>query len=100
MMKLTIMWSLSIMRMWLWRRRFRRTKPFAVEMAAALCAVALPPPAAAADTEHGHPNYTVAAGQELKTDLIVAADRTVIDGDVDGDLISWSRTVTVTGHVK
>ena len=69
-------------------------------MAAALCAVVLPPPAAAADTEHGKPNYTLAAGQVVKTDLIVAADRTVIDGDVDGDLIAWSRNITVNGHVK
>ena len=58
------------------------------------------PPAAAADTEHGNPNYTLAAGQVVKTDLIVAADRTVIDGDVDGDLIAWSRNITVNGHVK
>ncbi len=39
----------------------------------------------AADREHGNPNYTLAAGQVVKTDLIVGADRAVIDGDVDGD---------------
>jgi len=99
-MEFTAMATLGLIVMWLLRRRFRRATTFAVVMAAALCAVALPPPAAAADTEHGHPNYTLAAGQEVKTDLIVAADRTVIDGDVDGDLISWSRSVTVNGHVK
>src|ERR1700747_751440 len=92
--------TLGLIVMWLLRRRFRRARTFAVVMAAALCAVALPPPATAADTEHGNPNYTLAAGQEVKTALIVAADRTVIDGDVDGDLISWSRTVTVNGPVK
>jgi cytoskeletal protein CcmA (bactofilin family) len=99
-MEIIAMATLGLVVMWLVRRRFRRATTFAVVMAAALCAVALPPPAAAADTEHGNPNYTLAAGQVVKTDLIVAADRTVIDGDVDGDLIAWSRNVTVNGHVK
>ena len=99
-MEIVAMATLGLIVMWLLRRRFRRATTFAVVMAAALCAVALPPPAAAADTEHGNPNYTLAAGQVVKTDLIVAADRTVIDGDVDGDLIAWSRNITVNGHVK
>jgi cytoskeletal protein CcmA (bactofilin family) len=99
-MEIMAMATLGLIAMWLLRRRFRRATTFAVVMAAALCAVALPPPAAAADTEHGKPNYTLAAGQVVKTDLIVAADRTVIDGDVDGDLIAWSRNITVNGHVK
>jgi cytoskeletal protein CcmA (bactofilin family) len=99
-MEIMAMATLGLVVMWLLRRRFRRATTFAVVMAAALCAVALPPPAAAADTEHGKPNYTLAAGQVVKTDLIVAADRTVIDGDVDGDLIAWSRNITVNGHVK
>jgi cytoskeletal protein CcmA (bactofilin family) len=99
-MEIMAMATLGLVVMWLVRRRFRRATTFAVVMAAALCAVALPPPAAAADTEHGKPNYTLAAGQVVKTDLIVAADRTVIDGDVDGDLIAWSRNITVNGHVK
>ncbi|MGA8143689.1 MAG: zf-HC2 domain-containing protein [Candidatus Acidiferrales bacterium] len=92
--------TLGLVVMWLLRRHFRRATTFAVVMGAVVCALALPPIAAAADTEHGHPNYTLAAGQEIKTDLIVAADRTIIDGDVDGDLIAWSRSVTVNGHVK
>ncbi len=99
-MEIMAMATLGLVVMWLVRRRFRRATTFAVVMAAALCAVALPPRAAAADTEHGKPNYTLAAGQVVKTDLIVAADRTVIDGDVDGDLIAWSRNITVNGHVK
>ena len=99
-MEIMAMATLGLVVMWLVRRRFRRATTFAVVMAAALCAVALPPGAAAADTEHGKPNYTLAAGQVIKTDLIVAADRTVIDGDVDGDLIAWSRNITVNGHVK
>jgi cytoskeletal protein CcmA (bactofilin family) len=98
-MEIIAMATLGLIVMWLLRRRFRRATTFAVVMAAALCAVA-PPPAAAADTEHGNPNYTLAAGQVVKTDLIVAADRAVIDGDVDGDLISWSRSLTVNGHVS
>ena len=99
-MEFTAMATLGLIVIWLLRRRFRRATAFAVVMAAALFAIALPPSAAAADTEHGNPNYTLAAGEEVKTDLIVAADRTVIDGDVDGDLISWSRSLTVNGHVK
>jgi len=99
-MEIMAMATLGLVVMWLVRRRLRRATTFAVVMAAALCALALPPPAAAADTEHGKPNYTLAAGQVVKTDLIVAADRTVIDGDVDGDLIAWSRNITVNGHVK
>ncbi len=39
------------------------------------------------------------AGEVLKTDLFVAADRTQINGDVDGDLIVFSHSVTVNGHV-
>jgi cytoskeletal protein CcmA (bactofilin family)/anti-sigma factor RsiW len=99
-MELLAMATLGLVVMWLLRRHLRRATRLAVVMAVALCAFALPPVAGAADTEHGNPNYTLPAGQEIKTDLIVAADRTVIDGDVDGDLITWSRSVTVNGHVK
>jgi cytoskeletal protein CcmA (bactofilin family) len=99
-MELVAMATLGLIVMWLLRRRFRRATTFAVVMAAALCAVAAPPPAAAADAERGDPNYTLAAGQVVKTDLFVTADRVVIDGDVDGDLVSWSRSLTVNGHIK
>jgi cytoskeletal protein CcmA (bactofilin family) len=69
-------------------------------MGALICALALPPSAVAADVQHGDPSYTLPAGKEIKTDLIVAAERTRIDGDVDGDLIVFSSSVTVNGHVK
>ena len=101
LMEFTAMATLGLVAIWLLRRHLRRATTLAVVMAAALiCAFALPPGAAAGQTEHGNPNYTLPAGQEVKTDLIVAADRVVIDGDVDGDLITWSRSVTVNGHVK
>jgi len=99
-MEIMAMAALGLVVMWLVRRRFRRATTFAVVMATALCAVVLPPPAAAADIEHSKSTYTLAAGQVVKTDLIVAADRTVIDGDVDGDLIAWSRSIIVNGRVK
>jgi len=99
-MEFVAMATLALILIWLLRRQFRRATAFSVVMAAALFAFALPPSAAAAETEHGDPNYTLAAGQEIKTDLIVAADRIVIDGTVDGDLITWSRSVTVNGEVK
>ena len=101
LMEFLAMATLGVVAIWLLRRHLRRASALAVVMAAALfCAVALPPGAAAGQTEHGNPNYTLPAGQEVKTDLIVAADRVIIDGDVDGDLITWSRSVTVNGHVK
>ena len=92
--------SLGFVVTWLLRRHWRRFPTIAVVMGAMLCALALPPSAGAAETKHGDPNYTLPSGQEVKTDLIVAADRTEIDGDVDGDLIVWSHIVTVNGHVK
>jgi cytoskeletal protein CcmA (bactofilin family) len=60
----------------------------------------LPSVVSAAEVQHGNPSYTLAAGQTVSTDLIVVgADRTEIDGNVDGDLIVFSNSVTVNGHV-
>jgi cytoskeletal protein CcmA (bactofilin family) len=92
--------SLGFVVTWLLRRHWRRFPTIAVVMGAMLCALALPPSASAAETKKGDPNYTLPSGEEVKTDLIVAADRTEIDGVVDGDLIVWSHMVTVNGHVK
>jgi cytoskeletal protein CcmA (bactofilin family) len=95
--------TLAIVVSWVLRRHWRRltTATGMVFGAALVLALALAvPSASAAETVHGKPNYTLAAGQTVPTDLIVWADRTTIDGDVDGDLISWSRIVTVNGHVK
>jgi cytoskeletal protein CcmA (bactofilin family) len=92
--------TLGMVVMWLLRRHVRRTTTFAVVMSAVLCALALPPSAAAGEVRHGDPNYTLASGQELQSDLIVYANYTRIDGDVDGDLIVWTQTLTVNGHVK
>jgi cytoskeletal protein CcmA (bactofilin family) len=92
--------TLGVVVLWLLRRYWRRFTTVAVVMGAFLCALVLPSSAAAADTKHGDPNFTLPAGQEVKTDLIVAAEHTRIDGDVDGDLIVWSQSVTMNGHVK
>jgi cytoskeletal protein CcmA (bactofilin family) len=91
---------LGVFVIWLLRKRLRGFTAIAVVMGSLVCALALPPTADAADVKHGNPNYTLASGQEVKTDLIVFADTTRIDGDVDGDLIAWSRNVIVNGHVK
>lgn len=91
---------LAMVVFWLLRRHLRRATTFAAVITASICVIALAPVASAADTEHGNPDYTLAAGKEVKTDLIVAADNTRIDGDVDGDLIVFSSYVTVDGHVK
>ncbi|HTU32857.1 MAG TPA: hypothetical protein VMF66_03545 [Candidatus Acidoferrum sp.] len=95
--------TLAIVVSWVLRRHWRRltTATGIVLGTALILALALAAPSAsAAETVHGRPNYSLAAGQTVPTDLIVWADRTTINGDVDGDLISWSRVVTVNGHVK
>ncbi|MGA2846167.1 MAG: polymer-forming cytoskeletal protein [Candidatus Acidiferrales bacterium] len=92
--------TLGLVVMWLLRRRWRSFPTIAVVMGAIICSLAIPPAANAAETRHGNPNYTLPAGEEVKTDLIVFADHTQINGDIDGDLIVWSRNVTVNGHVK
>lgn len=95
--------SLTIVVSWALRRHWRRltTATGMVLGAALIAALALSvPTASAADTEHGHPNYTLESGQTVPTDLIVFAERTTIDGTVDGDLIVWSQNVTINGHIK
>lgn len=92
--------SLTVVVSWLLRRHWRRLTTVAAVMAALLFALALPPGAGAAETRKGDPSFTLPSGQVVHTDLFVLADKTQIDGDVDGDLVVWSREVTVDGHVK
>jgi cytoskeletal protein CcmA (bactofilin family) len=92
--------TLGMVAIWLLRRQWQRFTAIAFVLGALACALTMPQPVAAADVEHGNPAYTLAAGQEVKNDLIVVADRAQIDGDVDGDLIVASQYITVNGHVK
>jgi cytoskeletal protein CcmA (bactofilin family) len=93
--------TLGAVAAWALRRYFRRqTAGVATVMGLVALAMMAPSPARAAETEHGNPSYTLPAGQEVKTDLIVTADHTQIDGTVDGDLIVFSRDVEVNGEVK
>lgn len=92
--------TLGTVAIWLLRKTLHRFTAIAFVAGALACALALPPPAAAAQVEHGDPGYTLPAGQDVKNDLIVFADRAQINGDVDGDLILFSRNATVKGHVK
>jgi cytoskeletal protein CcmA (bactofilin family) len=92
--------TLAGVAVWALRRYFRRQTRVATVMGMLALFMMMPFTAKAADTEHGNPNYTLSAGQEIKTDLFVAADRTLIDGDVDGDLVVFSHDVEVNGHVK
>ncbi|HEY4710041.1 MAG TPA: hypothetical protein VIH46_07720 [Candidatus Acidoferrales bacterium] len=93
--------TLGMVAIWLLRKQWQRFTAIAFVMGSlVLGTLAWAPSAAAADIEHGNPGYTLAAGQEVKTDLIVAAERTRIDGDVDGDLIVFSNSLTVNGHIK
>ncbi|HXO05194.1 MAG TPA: hypothetical protein VN884_06150 [Candidatus Sulfotelmatobacter sp.] len=91
--------TLGLVVIWLLRRRWRSFPTIAVVMGAIICSLAIPPIASAAEREHGKPNYTLPAGEVVKTDLFVAADRTQINGEVDGDLIVFSHSVTVNGHI-
>jgi cytoskeletal protein CcmA (bactofilin family) len=91
--------TLAGVAIWLLRKHWLRFTAISFVMGMLVCALGLAP-AQAADLEHGDPSYTLPAGQEVKTDLIVIADRIRIDGDVDGDLIVASQTVVVDGHVK
>jgi Putative zinc-finger len=92
--------SLTVVVSWLLRRHWRRLTTVAAVMAALLFGLALPQAAGAAEVRKGDPNFTLPSGETVPTDLIVFAERTEINGDVDGDLITWSRVVTVNGHIK
>jgi cytoskeletal protein CcmA (bactofilin family) len=92
--------TLGVVVIWLLRRHLRRVATLAVVMGALLMALAFAPAGQAAEVKHGDPNYTLSAGETIPTDLFVFGDVTRIDGDVDGDVISWSRSITVNGHVK
>lgn len=93
--------TLAAVGAWLLRRRWKwLTTAGIVVVACGLAMFGTPSPAAAAQVEHGDPDYTLASGQEVKTDLIAFGNYIRIEGDVDGDLISFGQDVTVNGHVK
>jgi cytoskeletal protein CcmA (bactofilin family) len=100
LMEFLPLFTLGGIGIWMLRKQWRHFTPIAFVMGALICALAMPPSAVAAEVRHGDPSYTLAAGQEVKTDLIVAGERVRIDGDVDGDLIVFSPSATVNGHVK
>jgi cytoskeletal protein CcmA (bactofilin family) len=92
--------TLGVVVIWLLRRHLRRVTTLALVMGAMLLALAFAPAGQAAEVKHGNPNYTLAAGETIHTDLFVFGDVSRIDGDVEGDVVSWSRSLTVNGHVK
>ena len=95
--------TLGGLAIWLLRRQWRRFTAISFVMGALILGLAVVPSAFAADVERGtpsNPTYTLPAGQEVMTDLIVLADRVRIDGDVDGDLIAFSQDIVVNGHIK
>jgi len=100
LMEFGAMATLTVVVSWLLRRHWRRFTTFAAVMGVLVFALALPASTSAAETKHGDPNFTLPAGEEVHTDLMVAGERTEIDGTVDGDLIVWSQVVIVNGHVK
>ena len=107
LMEIMAMATLAFVGVWLLRRQWQRFTAIAFVMGALAFALAIPRPVAAQqvqmhidDVHTGNPVYTLPSGQEVKTDLRVVADRTQIDGDVDGDLIVMSQYLTVNGHVR
>jgi cytoskeletal protein CcmA (bactofilin family) len=92
--------TLGVVVIWLLRRHLRRVTTLAVVMGGMLMALAFAPAGQAAEVKHGDPNYTLPAGETIHTDLFVFGDSSTIDGDVEGDVISWSRSLTINGHVK
>jgi cytoskeletal protein CcmA (bactofilin family) len=92
--------TLGIVAFWLLRRRWRHFTAMAFVVSGLVLMLAAPSTAGAAEVRHGNPSYTLPTSQEVHSDLIVAADRTQIDGTVDGDLIVFSQSVVVNGHVK
>ncbi|HXW56035.1 MAG TPA: hypothetical protein VEJ67_09820 [Candidatus Cybelea sp.] len=92
--------TLAIVVSWLLRRHWRRLMAVALVMSAILFLLTAPSPVRAAEMKHGDPNYTLRSDETVPTDLFVAAQRTVIDGNIDGDLVAWSQVVIVDGHVK
>jgi cytoskeletal protein CcmA (bactofilin family) len=99
-MELLAVASLCLLALWLLRKQWRRFTAIAFVMGAILLSLALSSAAGAAEVKRGDPTYVLPSGEEVKTDLIVMAGRTQIDGDVDGDLIIFSQDITVNGHVK
>lgn len=92
--------TLGVVVIWLLRRHLRRVTTLAMVMGAMLMALTFAPAGQAGEVKHGDPNYTLPAGETIHTDLFVFGDSSTIDGDVDGDVISWSRSLTINGHVK
>ncbi len=92
--------TLGIVAIWLLRRRWRHVTAMAFVMSGLVAMLVLPAATNAAEVRHGDPSFTLPAGQTVNTDLIVVgADRTEVDGTVQGDLIVFSNSITVNGHV-
>jgi cytoskeletal protein CcmA (bactofilin family) len=81
------------------RRGLRRSTTLGLVMGALAAALILPFPAGAAEIHRGQESYTLAAGQTVNNDLIVAAGIVRIEGTVDGDVIAFGQSVRVNGHV-
>jgi cytoskeletal protein CcmA (bactofilin family) len=107
LMEIMALATLAFVGIWLLRRHWQRFTAIAFVMGGLAVALSIPQPIAAqsvqvqvGDVQTGNPVYTLPAGQEVKTDLRVVADRAQIDGDVDGDLLVAAQYLTVNGHVK
>jgi anti-sigma factor RsiW len=78
-----------------WSVRLRRS--WTRMMIALAVTLLLPVTASAAVIETDIENYVLPAGEVLSNDLIVMAHTVLIEGIVEGDLISLAQSTTVTG---
>jgi len=96
---------LSILALFFLRRFWRAGTAVGIVLASFfVIALAVPllvttPVAEASEMVHGHPSYTLPAGQTVNTDLFVAGDFIRIEGTVNGDVIAWSEEIQIDGHV-
>ena len=92
-MEFLAMATLGSVVIWLLRKHWKRFPMVAAVMGALACALALPPSAGAAEVKRGDPSYTLPAGQEVKTDLIVWAARTRIERHASVTPVYGSETL-------
>ena len=84
---------------WAWRRGGAPIATLGVVALVAFSPVGIAP-AGAAEVVFDEGTYTLAEGDVVDNDLIVAARRVVIHGTINGDLIVAARQVEVTGAVE
>src|SRR6267378_4279811 len=97
MLEFLAMATLGLLALGLLRRSWRRWTTLTVLMSTMVAVLLLPAQTAAAEVAKHVQSYWLPPGQTVNSDLIVMAETARIDGTVEGDLISFSRSLTVSG---